>query len=141
MPDAAGGRAGRAEWEGGRAEGVHGGMQFTFRNPAGSTDPGRILEGARSLVVGALRTPAPRLAEVGAGRLRIAAYARHDHYATLRGHLERLADRIRSDGWTARVVADVTPLVAQHAPLRARRGSRGPPHPAPRIATIAKRPS
>ena len=87
----------RAELERRRAEGLHGGMQFTFRNPARSTDPGRILEGARSLVVGALRTPAPRLAEVGAGRLRIAAYARHDHYATPRGHPDRLAGRIRAD--------------------------------------------
>ena len=109
----------RAELERRRAEGLHGGMQFTFRNPARSTDPGRILEGARSLVVGALRTPAPRLAEVGAGRLRIAAYARHDHYATLRGHLERLADRIRSDGWTARVVADDNALVDRAAAVRA----------------------
>ena len=109
----------RVELERRRADGLHGGMQFTFRNPARSTDPGRILEGARSLVVGALRTPAPRLAEVGSGRLRIAAYARHDHYATLRDHLERLADRIRSDGWTASVVADDNALVDRAAAVRA----------------------
>ena len=42
-----------------RAAGLHAGMQFTFRNPNRSTDPGRILSGARSLVVGARRTPAP----------------------------------------------------------------------------------
>ena len=109
----------RAELERRRAEGLHGGMQFTFRNPARSTDPRRILESARSLVVGALRTPAPRLGEVGAGRLRIAAYARHDHYATLRGHLECMAERIRSDGWTARVVADDNALVDRAAAVRA----------------------
>jgi len=73
----------RREIERRRDEGLHGGMQFTFRNPARSTDPTRILAGARSLVVGARRTPAARLAEVGAGRMRIAAYARHDHYADL----------------------------------------------------------
>ena len=63
--------------------GLHGGMQFTYRNPERSTNPSRVLPNARSLVVGALRTAAPRLAEVGPGRLRIAAYARHDYYASL----------------------------------------------------------
>ena len=37
-----------------RRDGLHGGMQFTYRNPARSTEPERILAGARSLVVGAL---------------------------------------------------------------------------------------
>ena len=37
-----------------RAAGLHGGMQFTYRNPARSTEPQRALPGARSLVVGAL---------------------------------------------------------------------------------------
>ena len=36
-----------------KARGLHGGMQFTYRNPDRSTDPDRILAGARSLVVGA----------------------------------------------------------------------------------------
>src|SRR4051794_23033772 len=33
--------------------GLHGSMQFTYRNPARSTDPARTLPGARSIVVGA----------------------------------------------------------------------------------------
>ena len=44
--------------------GLHGGMQFTYRNPDRSTDPGRLLPGAVSLVVGVLdyhsRAPAER---------------------------------------------------------------------------------
>ncbi len=36
-----------------KAAGLSGGMQFTYRNPARSTDPGRILAGAAALVVGA----------------------------------------------------------------------------------------
>ena len=36
-----------------KRRGLHGGMQFTYRNPDRSTDPQRILPGARSLVVGA----------------------------------------------------------------------------------------
>ncbi len=109
----------RVEIERRRDEGLHGGMQFTFRNPARSTDPSRILAGARSLVVGARRTPAARLAEVGAGRMRIAAYARHDHYADLRHSLEAVADRLRHDGWVARVVADDNALVDRAAAVRA----------------------
>jgi len=109
----------RAEIERRRDAGLHGGMQFTFRNPARSTDPGRILPGARSLVVGARRTPAARLADVADGRMRIAAYARHDHYASLRGGLGVLADRLRDDGWNARVVADDNALVDRAAAVRA----------------------
>jgi len=109
----------RVEIERRRDAGLHGGMQFTFRNPARSTDPGRIVPGARSLIVGAQHTPAPRLADVGSGHMRIAAYARHDHYSTLRSSLEELADRLRVDGWTARVVADDNALVDRAAAVRA----------------------
>ncbi len=109
----------RSEIERRRDQGLHGGMQFTFRNPARSTDPGRILTGARSLVVGAMRTPAARLAEVGAGRMRIAAYARHDHYADLRRSLGVVADRLRSEGWRAMVVVDDNALVDRAAAVRA----------------------
>ncbi|MDG2427274.1 MAG: tRNA epoxyqueuosine(34) reductase QueG [Acidimicrobiales bacterium] len=109
----------KAEIERRRDEGLHGGMQFTFRNPARSTDPQRILEGARSLVVGALRTPSARLADVGSGRMRIAAYARQDHYADLRLALNKVAERLRSDGWVARVVADDNALVDRAAAVRA----------------------
>ena len=49
----------RSELERRRKAGLHGGMQFTYRNPERSTTPARILPGARSLVVGALRTAAP----------------------------------------------------------------------------------
>ena len=43
----------RATLERRKAEGLHGGMQFTYRNPSRSTDPGQALDGARALVVGA----------------------------------------------------------------------------------------
>src|SRR4029453_9930929 len=46
-----------------KAAGLHAGMQFTFRNPGRSTDPQRVLRGARALVVGArsyARPPPPR---------------------------------------------------------------------------------
>ena len=34
-----------------KAAGLHGGMAFTYKNPARSTDPGAALDGARSIVV------------------------------------------------------------------------------------------
>ena len=51
----------RAEIERRKAKDLHGGMQFTFRNPERSTTPKMIMKDAKSLIVGALRTPAPRL--------------------------------------------------------------------------------
>jgi len=63
-----------------RAAGLHGGMEFTYRNPDRSTDPGRILTGARSLVVGALgyarRAPA-RAPRSGTALIPVAAVDDH----------------------------------------------------------------
>jgi epoxyqueuosine reductase len=105
-----------------RAEGLHGGMQFTYRNPDRSTDPGRILDGARSLVVGAWGyRRADRGADVTPGRPQgeVASYARYDHYGSLRTALGRVADRIRADGWRATVVVDDNALVDRAAAHRA----------------------
>jgi epoxyqueuosine reductase len=101
-------------------------MQFTYRNPERSTDPTRILPGARSLVVGAMgyrrqepsappRVPAalPRPSGV------VARYARSDHYAALRQALEPLAARLRAGGWRATVVCDDNALVDRAAAHRA----------------------
>ena len=52
-------------------------------------------------------------------RSRIAAYARHDHYADLRRSLEAVAVRLRSEGWRAIVVADDNALVDRAAAVRA----------------------
>lgn len=109
----------RAELERRRDAGLHGGMQFTYRNPERSTTPSRILPDARSLVVGALRTAAPHVAEIAPGHLRIAAYARHDYYAILRKALGAVAGRLEDDGWQARVVADDNALVDRAAAVRA----------------------
>jgi len=112
-----------------RRAGLHGGMQFTYRNPDRSTDPGRILDGARSLVVGALgyRRSEPPRADRTAGRPAgvVARYARRDHYADLAGALDRVAERLRSDGWRAVVVLDDNALVDRAAAQRAGLGWYG----------------
>jgi epoxyqueuosine reductase len=111
-----------------RRAGLHGGMQFTYRNPDRSTDPAQVLEGARSLVVGAWgyrradpAAPRPDGRPVGV----VARYARLDHYAALRDALGRVADRLRSDGWKAQVVVDENSLVDRAAAQRAGLGWYG----------------
>jgi epoxyqueuosine reductase len=108
----------RAVLEQRKADGLHGGMSFTYRNPARSTTPARILPTARALVVGALRyrrVDVPLAAGTGV----VARYAREDHYATLRERMTAVADRLRADGWVARVVADDNALVDRAAAVRA----------------------
>jgi epoxyqueuosine reductase len=103
------------------ARGLSATMQFTYRNPGRSTDPGRALPGARSLVVGArsyAHVPAPAPAEpavVG----RVARYAAEDHYAALRVGLDAMAAQLRAHGWRALVLADDNALVDRAAAHRA----------------------
>lgn len=115
-----------------RAAGLSGGMQFTYRNPARSTDPQRILRGASALVVGAFPYGSPVAKRAnGDGGWRpkvdpnddaggrpkgaVARYARRDHYATLRSALATLASTLERSGWQARVVADDNALVDRAA--------------------------
>ena len=120
----------RHDLESRRRDGLHGGMQFTFRNPQRSTDPGRVLVGARSLVVGAWgyrRRDDDGPAEATAnGRTQharptgsVARYARSDNYAPLRTALSRMADLLVAEGWQARVVVDDNALVDRAAAHRA----------------------
>ena len=108
-----------------RTAGLAANMQFTYRNPARSTTPQRILENAQTLVVAALRTPAPRLNPAEPGQTRIAAYARTDHYTELKAGLEAIAEELRQAGWQARVVADDNALVDRAAAVRAGLGWYG----------------
>jgi epoxyqueuosine reductase len=108
-----------------RAAGLHGGMSFTYRNPARSTDPRATVRDARALVVGARaygaeappRPPGP----VG----RVARYAWTDHYTALRSALRAVAGRLEADGWRAVVVADENNLVDREAAYRAGLGWYG----------------
>lgn len=86
-------------------------MGFTFRDPERSTDPGRAVEGARSVIVAARSynvAPAPRPDGLVA---RVARYAQHDHYTPLRAALQSVALRLRADGFRAVVFADENDLV------------------------------
>jgi epoxyqueuosine reductase len=109
-----------------KAAGLHGGMAFTYRNPERSTDPGRILDGARSLVVGArsYRRQAP-VHDGDRPTGRVAAYAWRDHYADLRAALTRVADALVAEGHRARVVLDDNALVDREAAVQAGLGWYG----------------
>jgi epoxyqueuosine reductase len=104
-----------------KAEGLHGGMAFTYRRPEVSTDPGRALPEARSLVVGArsylTEDPSDPVLEGPFGW--IARYAWEDHYAELKRSLTEVAVLLRSEGWRTRVLADDNALVDRAAAHRA----------------------
>jgi epoxyqueuosine reductase len=104
-----------------RAAGLAGDMQFTYRDPERSTDPGRILPGARSLVVGALGylrdRPDPDPSAVPRGQ--VARYSWRDEYTPLRHALDTVAVRLRDEGWRATVVCDQNGLVDKAAAHRA----------------------
>lgn len=109
-----------------KAEGLHGGMNFTYRKPERSTDPDQTLPGARALVVGArsyLASDPPPPA--GRPQGRVARYAWRDHYAALREGLGAIADELGAHGWRARVVADDNALVDREAARRAGLGWYG----------------
>ena len=126
-----------------RDAGLHGGMQFTYRNPARSTEPRRIVANAQALVVGARRYPshpsdppgddpaagAPGGRVSGAERSHptaaVARYATADHYRPLRHALQAVADQLVGQGWQARVVADDNALVDREAAYRAGLGWYG----------------
>ena len=105
--------------------GLDGGMQFTYRNPERSTDPDRVLPGAKALVVGAwsYRHEEPATGAVRflpsrpAGR--VARYARRDHYASLREALAPIAGVLRDRGWRATVICDDNGMVDRAAAHRA----------------------
>jgi epoxyqueuosine reductase len=108
-----------------RAAGLHGGMAFTYRNPARSTNPAATLPGARSLVVGAKGYGAPQPPPPDGPAGRVARYAWTDHYAVLRDALSAVAAQLKSDGWRAVVVADDNSLVDREAAYRAGLGWYG----------------
>ena len=104
-----------------KQEGLHGGMQVTYRNPERSTDPARLVPGAAALVVGALEFSAATSDRPGDGSpyARVAAYARADYYAPLRAALEAVAEALRAGGRQAVVSADENSLVDRAAAHRA----------------------
>jgi epoxyqueuosine reductase len=99
-----------------KAQGLHAGMQFTYRNPDRSTDPNQAVPGARSIIVAARSYLAdedpPRPPGIQA---RVARYAWVDHYEPLRVGLREIARRLRRSGERAVAYADDNALVDREA--------------------------
>ena len=111
----------RTEIERRRDLGLHDGMQFTFKNPDRSTDPGQAVAGARAVVVGArpYLIDEPPATDLDGVRARVARYAWVDHYAPLREGLWAVAARLRADGWKAVAYADDNSMVDRAIAYRA----------------------
>jgi epoxyqueuosine reductase len=121
-----------------KAQGLHGGMAFTYLAPERSTDARTALPDAKAIVVAArsyLR-PHPAGADDSNGRsgrsgrteqqrrhrrptATVARYAWTDHYRPLRAALMVVARALKDEGWRARVLADDNALVDRAAAQRA----------------------
>ena len=103
-----------------KAAGLHAGMSFTYKNPDRSTDPGRSVAGARSIVVAARSYLEPDPVTDGDRPVgQVARYAWRDHYEPLRAGLWEIARALRRTGERAVVFADDNSLVDREAAYRA----------------------
>lgn len=91
--------------------GLTNGMRFTFFRPDKSTSPHLLVEGARSIVVGALSYAHGEVADPGSPSARVARYAWVDHTGQLKSALSQVAQRLRRDGHRATVFADDNAVV------------------------------
>ncbi len=125
-----------------KAAGLHGGMQFTYRNPQRATDPDRTLPGAKSLVVGARsyhreggetpvdgpggdETPVDGADAAKAPVGEVARYVWEDHYGQLRMGLQAMAAELEAAGHACRILVDDNALVDREAAYRAGLGWYG----------------
>lgn len=126
-----------------KRQGLAGGMQFTYRNPARSTDPRATLPQADTLFVGALAVTASDVSAVGQAKPQadpqggpqndpqakpqgqVANYAQRDYYGQLRFGLAAVASRLEADGWQAKIVIDDNALMDREAAFRAGLGWYG----------------
>ena len=102
-----------------KSAGLSGTMQFTYRNPARSTDPSATVDGCTSLVVAAARYPSDVPAPPAGASARVARYATDDHYGRLRDGLAAVAQVLEGDGHRAVVLVDDNALVDRAAAHRA----------------------
>ena len=110
----------RRDLEARKADGLHGGMAFTYRRPSRSTDPAQALPGAAAIVVGARGYLSDLdVAHAPPVSGRVARYAWEDHYAHLKDGLTAVATTLKEHGWRARVLADDNAMVDRAAAHRA----------------------
>ncbi|MCB0977555.1 MAG: tRNA epoxyqueuosine(34) reductase QueG [Acidimicrobiales bacterium] len=117
----------RAVLEERKAAGLNGTMQFTYRNPARSTEAERVLPGAASFLVGACsyhRDPPPVPEGVGPVA-RVGRYVWADDQERLLRGLEAIAERLTEAGFRAVALSDQNHLVDRAVAHRAGLGWYG----------------
>lgn len=103
------------------ADGLHGGLRFTYADPVAATDVRTSFPWAQSLAVGAFAyvpgsgNPGP--SAPGSGR--VARFAEQDHYVGLRTGLEAVGGVLEAAGHRAAILADDNRLVDRGAAVRA----------------------
>ncbi len=102
-----------------KARGLSDTMGFTYRNPSRSTDPNTSVEGARSIIVAARSYHSDQSEHPGGMVARVARYAQDDHYTPLRQALQKIALRLRADGYRAVVFVDENNVVDREVAYRA----------------------
>ncbi len=111
----------RAEIDARVAAGLHGGLRFTYADPATATDIRASLPWAERLVVAA-SAYVPGAGSPGSdtpGWGRVARFAEEDHYRGLRSGLAALAVMLVEAGYRAEVLVDDNRLVDRAAAVRA----------------------
>jgi epoxyqueuosine reductase len=98
-----------------KAAGLHDTMQFTYRNPARSTDPQSAVRDAKSMIVGAYSYASPTPEPISSASGRVARYAWSEYYESLKVGLFAMRDVLRADGFKAVVFADDNSLVDREA--------------------------
>ena len=96
-----------------KADGLHDGMQFTYRNPDRSTDPRRAVPDARSVIVAArsYRSAQDPERPTEGVHARVGRYAWVDRYAPLRVALGEIARQLTTAGERAQVFVDDNSIV------------------------------
>ena len=98
-----------------KAAGLHDTMQFTYRNPARSTDPQSAVANAKAMIVGAYSYASPVPDPQLQPSARVARYAWTEYYELLKVGLFAMRDELRSDGFKAVVFADDNSMVDREA--------------------------
>jgi len=98
-----------------KAAGLHDTMQFTYRNPARSTDPQSAVAEAQSMIVGAYSYASPIPDSIYDLSARVARYAWTEYYESLKVGLFAMRDQLRRDGYKAIVFADDNSMVDREA--------------------------
>ena len=102
-------------------QGLHAGMNFTYRNPFRSTTPALTMSDAQSLIVGARsywKTPEEAF-DKSDPQGKIALYAQENHYGTLREGLSAVAEKLESEGFKTIILIDDNALVDREAAYQA----------------------